>query len=269
MISVVCWLWRGPLRTFLPAHVNTLARMVAHHLPQPHRFICVADHAEGFEPHVEVIPTPQEARDIGALQSPEGPRFPSCYRRLWGFSREAGAAFGERFLVVDIDLVVMGSLLPLLDRPEEFVGWRPYRDWGKHLRFGGGIYLLKAGARVNVWEDFKGLASVQEARKAGYRGSDQAWISYKLARPEKEVYWDRGSGLYSIRDFKPGATPPHDARIVQFNGNDKPWQTNLQWARNKWAQFEPPRPSPYAVTARPRPTSLGKVLGQRISMPLK
>jgi len=256
VISVVCWMWEGPLRTFLPRHVNALQRMVAAYLPIPHRFICVTDKSDGLSPTVEWFPTPDAARDLGLIASPEGPRFPSCYRRLWSFSDDA-KALGDRILVIDIDLVVLRDLRRVFEPAADFVGWRPYRDWGPRdrVRFGGGIYLLRTGSRRQVWDDFQGAASIREARAAGYRGSDQAWISYKLARGT-EIYWDKTFGLYSVRDMPTGVVP-NDAVLVQFNGNEKPWQSRLSWARNQWSRFE-------AEPAAPRPPgqTLGQVVGK-------
>jgi hypothetical protein len=236
-VSVVCWLWNGTGlgdRPYQPKHVNTLRRAVARHMSLPHRFICIADSAEGFDPEVEVVPTPPEARAIGHLRTPEGGRFPSCYRRLWNFSA-AAAALGDRLLCIDIDLVPTADWAPLFDRTEDFVGWRPYRDWGHRLRFGGGIYLLKAGSRAHVWNEFRGPDSMNKARRAGFRGSDQAWISYTLGKTEP--YYGRDAGIYSIRDLR-GAEHelPPDARLVQFNGPSKCWDSRWDgtWVRQHW-----------------------------------
>lgn len=220
-------------RRYLPEHVNTLQRMVARHLPEKHRFICVADSSKGFSPAVEVVITPPEALKVARFKTPEGARFPSCYRRLWTFS-EAAKALGERVLMIDVDLVVLRDLTPIFDRTEDFVGWRPFRDWGAQLRFGGGIYLLTPGTRTHVWDDFNGEESIRKARSKGFRGSDQAWISYKLGATEK--YFGRESGIYSIRDMRGTEhMPPSDARLVQFNGPVKPWESKLPWVRVKWS----------------------------------
>lgn len=235
MISVVCWLWSGTGlgdRPYRPEHVNTLQRAVARNLSIPHRFICVADSSEGFDPAIEVVITPEEARRVGELRTPEGGRFPSCYRRLWNFS-DGAKAFGDRLLCIDIDLVPVRDWAPLFDRPEDFVGWRPYRDWGQKLRFGGGIYLLKAGTRTRVWTEFQGASSIRRARAAGYRGSDQAWLSYTLGR--REPYYGRDAGIYSIRDMRGREQDlPGDARLVQFNGPVKPWASPLPWVKEHW-----------------------------------
>lgn len=238
--SVVCWLWNDPAinsnfktREFRPQHVNILQRMIARHLPQPHRFICISDDANGLDTKVEWLRTPNAAIEVGKLRSPEGHRFPSCYRRLWAFSKDAALLLGDRALFLDIDLVVTNDLTPIFNNyPGDFVGWQPYRDWGKKLRFGGGLYLMKLGTRTNVWESFRGERSIRAAREQGYRGSDQAWISYMLA--ETDSRFGLEAGLYSIRDLNRHQQLPKDARIVQFNGNCKPWQSHLDWVKQHW-----------------------------------
>lgn len=233
MTPTVCtWIWNSGFREYLPEHVRVLAAMVKRHLARPHRFVCITDEQGDFGPDVEVMATPPEARALGELKTPEGARFPSCYRRLWMFS-EAAKVLGERVLLLDVDLVVTRDLSPIFDRTEPFVGWRPFRDWGAQLRFGGGIYLLTPGARTKVWDDFNGADSIAKARAAGFRGSDQAWISYKLGATEP--YFDRQSGIYSIRDFR--LSPhllPDDARLVQMNGPAKPWSREAR--RLPWVE---------------------------------
>lgn len=236
-LTFLCWLWKGVNltgREFLPEHVGVLARMLARHCPVPHRFVCLADRTKGFPEGVEALATPPTAARLAALPSPEGGRFPACYRRLWAFSDEA-AALGDRLVVMDIDLVIVGSLEPVLARAEPFVGWRPLASWGGRLRIGGGLYALTAGACQDVWTSFVANppAAIARARAAGYRGSDQAWLSYSLA--ESCPVWGPEAGLYSIRDMANGRAPlPRDARLVQFNGPVKPWQSQLSWVRAHW-----------------------------------
>lgn len=241
MNTIVTWIWNGVHlggRPYMPAHVNTLRRAIARKTKMPHRFVCVADSSQGFDKEVEVVITPPEAAKVGQHRSPEGHRFPSCYRRLYNFSEKA-KAWGDLILCIDADIVPTNDWEPLFDYDVDFVGWRPYRDWGAKLRFGGGIYLLKPGTRTRVWTDFKGAQSIQRARACGYRGSDQAWISFCLAT--KEPYYGKDAGIYSIRDLSSdrlqsnGATPlPGDARLVQFNGPVKPWQSPLPWVKQHW-----------------------------------
>lgn len=234
MKTVCCWIWGGGTRQYTPGHVNVLARMFKRHLTEPHRFVCVTDETEGFDKGVEVFPTPKKAVDAGRFKSPEGVRFPSCYRRLWMFS-EGAKVLGDRILLIDVDLVVLKDVSPIFDLTDDFVGWRPYRDWGAQMRYGGGIYLLTPGTRTKVWDRFREhpQQAINSARAAGFRGSDQAWLSYALG--PKEPHWPKGAGIYSIRDFpKTPTAPPADARLVQFNGPVKPWNSPLMWARQNW-----------------------------------
>lgn len=233
LISVVCWLWNDGTREYRPEHVNVLQRMFARYLKQEHRFICVTDEKpQLFSEDVEVIKTPPAAAAASKHKSPEGARFPSCYRRLWTFSEEA-QALGERVLLIDVDLVVVGEVDPIVAHEHDFLGWRPFRDWGRKLRFGGGIYLLKTGTHTHVWTKFDGPKAIAKARASGFRGSDQAWISYCLG--ETAPYWQRDSGIYSIRDMAGSEhVLPKDARLVQFNGPTKPWRSPLPWVKEHW-----------------------------------
>lgn len=231
MITISCWLWNdGGSREFLPKHVNRLYEMVKRNITIPFRFVCITDEKGDFADGVEVMPEPAACKPLAALRSPEGARFPSCYRRLWMFSEEA-KCLGEKVLQIDIDVIIVDDITPIVDRDVDFMGWRPYRDWGAKTRFGGGLYLMKPGTRTQVYNDFHGLPSIAKARAAGYRGSDQAWLSYKLG--PHDPYFERTSGIYSIRDmvnFNPSDRYrlPEDARIVQLNGPQKPWSPELK-----------------------------------------
>lgn len=237
MITVVCHLWHDPHitppRSYKPEHVNTLANQFRRRLSLPHKFVCVADSAEGFSKNVEVVITPEAALALRRIRSPEGVRFPSCYQRLWNFSEAAQEVLGERIFAVDIDTLISRDISTLLNRPEDFVGWRPMARWGSDGRIGGGMYLLRTGTRTEVYTRFKGASSIQEAKQHGYRGSDQAWMSYVLGR--RVPVWPCNSGVYSIRDMKNGKLSlPADACLVHFNGPQKPWNSPLAWVREHY-----------------------------------
>lgn len=245
----VVWLWSGH-RRYEPEHVNLIFLQLQKHCPGRFTLVAITDEIRGFLPGIEVIRTPSAALALSGLQTPEKMSFPSCYRRLWMFSKEA-TMLGDRVMLIDVDLVFTADPSPLFDRHEDFVGWRPRRTWGRETRFGGGIYLLRTGSKAKVWDSFDGEKSIARARQAGLRGSDQAWMSYCLAGTEPS--WPKESGIYSVRDLtysakdlrtrhsvrrivqannKPLALPA-DARIVQFNGPDKPWQPNTR-AKHSW-----------------------------------
>ena len=237
MLTIVTYLWKGAdaRRVFLPSHVATLAACFARTLSTPHRVVCVSSVAGDYGPHVHVVTPPAIVDLLGKLSTPEGARFPSSYRRLWTFSDDAKAALGARLFALDVDFVPVADLAPVVERDEPFVGWRPFMKWGNARRLGGGMYLLDAGVHTHVFDDFVRNPSVAiaAARRAGYRGSDQAWLSYKLANTVP--VWGPNVGLYSIRDLREGRDPlPADARGVQFNGPVKPWDSSLDWVKRYW-----------------------------------
>lgn len=243
MLSVVCWKWKphdGYRSTFGPETVNVLRAMVARHYPHPHRFLCVTDDAEGIDPEVEIVPL---WNDFAHLHNPHGhPRNPSCYRRLRAFHPEIGKVFGERFVSLDLDVVITGDLTPLWHRPEDFVIWG---DTNPRTLFNASMYMLTAGARAKVWTDFDPLTSPMKAKAAGQFGSDQGWIGYVLGPGEAK--WSRADGVYSYRNeiaanhskSGVGGRLPKDARIVFFHGHVDPWAAGqaLPWVREHYQPF--------------------------------
>ena len=247
VVRFVVWIWKGN-RIYTAEHVNHLYRQLSRVCPGRFSLAAITDDTGGFLPGIDVIRTPPAALELAGLATPERPNFPSCYRRLWMFSKEA-ECLGERVMLIDVDLVFTADPTPLFAIHGDFIGWRPLRTWGSENRFGGGIYLLKTGTRTQVWDSFNGQQSIDLAKLAGLRGSDQAWLSYCLASTEPS--WPRNSGIYSVRDLtwappiqtgkrrrtikhlsRP-LTLPDDAIIVQFNGPDKCWQPHTQ-QRHPW-----------------------------------
>lgn len=227
--AVVCFKWRSrfPYRTtFLPETVNVLRRMVARRYPHPHEFICVTDDAEGLDAEIRVVPLWDEFADV---PSPNGQTRPSCYRRLKVFSREMASVLGQRFVVIDLDVVFTGDVTSLWHRREDFV---IYGDTHPTTPYNGSMFLLRAGARAQVYETFDPKRSPATTHQAGMFGSDQAWISFCLGAGESK--WGRRDGVYSFRNHvQPTGALPADARMVVFHGRCKPWDDDVQ-QRHPW-----------------------------------
>ncbi|MFC3227342.1 hypothetical protein ACFOGJ_08885 [Marinibaculum pumilum] len=261
-VVVFCW---GGEREYTLAHAKTVQDMIRRHCAEPVRFVAISD-----EPPIdglEVMPMPEGAKALAHLKTPEGDRFPSSYRRLWLFSDEA-RCLGERILLTDIDVVATGDWSPFWQSGADFVGWRPVEQWGRGPnRLAGGMWLLRTGTRPEVYDRFvrDPAACIAEARAADYRGSDQAWISYCLAR-SAEV-WPAGAGIGSIRHLAKGhpqgrTFSPGRLRVVHFNGRDKPWHASVQ-AKHRWvAQHWGPPSSP----GREMPRGMGTAAAGRHSL---
>jgi len=235
VLSVVCWRWKpfeGYRSQFGPEAINTLKRMVDRHYPDPHRFICCTDQPKGLDPDIEVVPI---WRDHSDLPHPHSHTHPSCYRRLKAFAPEMREVFGPRFVSVDLDCVILGDLRPVWNRPEDFVGWGGTTN--PPSAFNGSMWLMTAGARAKVWEQFDPRRSPALAKAAGFYGSDQAWISYCLG-PAGEARWTPADGIYSYRiHVRPKGLVPDNAKIVFFNGKHDPWSPDvrtLPWVQEHW-----------------------------------
>lgn len=237
MLSIVTWKWtpqNGYRSKYSGEQVNVMRRMLQRHYPQPHRFICVTDDPKGIDPEVEIVPL---WKDHAGLISKHGIKNPSCYRRLKAFSDEAREWFGERFLSIDLDMVIVGDVSPIFDRQEDFIIWSN-STMDKRTHYNGSLWMMTAGARRQVWDEFDPKTSPQLAWKAGCFGSDQAWLSYRLG-PD-EATWTPKDGVYSYRVHIARhlrGQLPKDARIVAFHGATDPWDHRAQqipWVREHY-----------------------------------
>jgi hypothetical protein len=240
MISVVVFKWkpRGHYRSaFGPEQVHVMRRMVARNYPEPHRFICVTDDPVGLDSGIEVVPL---WGDYAEIPNPSFRGGPSCYRRLKVFSRDIGSVLGERFICLDLDMLITGDLRPLLNRTEEFIAWKnPHPMWP----YNGSMFMLTAGSRPRVWESFDPETSPAISHAAKCKGSDQGWMSYVLGKGEPT--WDKSDGVYSFQDeitrrhpsFLRVAHLPSNAKVVVFHGPVDPWSKEalrVDWIREHY-----------------------------------
>jgi hypothetical protein len=227
MITFVTFKWRQPGYPTLyeAAHVNGWYRAMRHYYRGPARFVVVTDDAADIDRGVECVPL---WRDHATLGNPHGSEFPSCYRRLRLFARDAAALVGaEQFVVCDLDVMPTQEITPLFERREDFVIWRD--PMAPRQPYNGGLWMLRAGARPQVWERFEGQASINAARAAGRVGSDQAWIAHALGA--SEAVWTRDAGVLSYkRDVLARKLNPATGRLVMFHGRQhKPWTVRADW----------------------------------------
>lgn len=231
VVTTFKWHVPGYRSTFTAEHVNILRRMVARHYADPHEFVCITDDPSGIDPDIRIVPMWSDATEV---ISPHGRHAPSCYRRLKLFAPEMAEIIGPRFINLDLDTVIVNDIRPILNRPEDFVAWG---ETDPRSFYNGSMFLMTAGARKHVWEQFNGTTSPMQAYRAGKFGSDQGWMSYILG--PGEATWNRSHGVYSYRvhlEAKGGALPP-DARIVHFHGKvdpDSPKAQRLKWVREAY-----------------------------------
>lgn len=226
VLDIVTFMWnpsKGYRSKFTPEHVFTMRRMIERHYRGAFRLHCVTDSAiaRGVPRKVAGIVIHKLWPDFADLPSPHGSINPSCYRRLKLWAPEARERFGPRILQIDLDMVLVGDVTPLWNRPEPIVFWEDQLN--RHNKINGAMQLFDAGARPDVWTDFDPATSPAIAKAAGNWGSDQAWLSYKIK--DDWARWTTKDGAYSWRvHCEPnGEKLPADARIVNFHGHKDPW----------------------------------------------
>lgn len=254
MISVITFKYFRPgYRTvYTSGHVNALAAMTRRYYNHPHRFYCVTDDPTGLADGVEYVPI---WPDHFELLNPSHPTSrPNCYPRLKLFAPEMRELFGERFVSLDLDTVMVDDMAPLWHRPEEFLIYDAKGD----DHYNGSMFMMTAGARARVWHDFDPIESPKLTTAKNMRGSDQAWIRYCLS-PDAAT-WHYEHGVYAYLNLVPPMNPrrashrrhmthgvrrntithgsavtpqrdgrlPENARVVFFAGRYKPWEAESQ-----------------------------------------
>lgn len=236
-VTFVLWKWHqeGFRTVYSAEHVNVMARMLRRHCSVEPRIVCVTDNDDGVY-ECEVYPL---WSDCSELSNPSGEMLPSCYRRLRIFDSKTtdamGVARGEQVISVDLDVVVTGCLDELLMDDQDFCAL-----WGagtyQPVVYNGSIFKVRTGALDHVWRDFDPVASPRETRVHNYYGSDQAWISLKIAG--RSLGWDYQHGVYVYSRVRHMPVLPPNSVLVTFNGKHKPWDEHVMqsspWIRKNW-----------------------------------
>jgi len=227
-LKVVCFKWtRNTTGYMLPAvcdygpkHVRILKAMVERNLSIPHSFICITDDPTGLD-DIQTIPLWDKCRNLGG-----------CYNRLYAFSEDMRSLIGDRFVMIDLDCVITGDITPLFDTDDDFkINGYFFGDFDQY--YNGGLILMNAGARKQVWDDFDPIRSPNQVANTDYViGSDQAWIRIRLGKGEKR--FTEEEGVYNFIRLK-NQRLPDDAKIVFFAGKRDPSTClDTDWVREHW-----------------------------------
>jgi hypothetical protein len=228
MLQIVLWKWQADgksTRAYDPDHVNIMCAMLRRNLHgMPHRILCVTDRPAGiFECETHHLWT-----DHWELANASGPHLPSCYRRLKLYDRatqeDMGIEKGDRILSLDLDALICADIRALMLTQGEYVGWE-LRGQTKARVFNGSFQMFTARTLQDIWSEFNDdpRKAITAAGQAGFKGSDQAWLSYKLINRETSVglKWPDVSS-YPLQNRVQGILR-RDNRIIFFHGNTKPW----------------------------------------------
>jgi hypothetical protein len=142
---------------------------------------------------------------------------------------------GEFVCSVDLDVVITGCLDQLLSDDQDFCA-----IWGagtyQPVVYNGSLFRFRTGKLDRLYRDFDPATSPRETRIHNYYGSDQAWISLKIAG---EFWgWDNSHGVYSYSRIRHLPKPPPNSVFVSFNGKHKPWDGHVMslspWIGEYW-----------------------------------
>jgi len=225
MVDIVTFKWRRPSTGYqLPSicdytadHVNILHRSARLH-GNFNRFILITDDPTGIDPDIEIMPLWDDYLSLGG-----------CYNRMKVYSLLA-----DKFLMVDLDCVITGSIQHLLDRPESVVLNRYCLPVNPRQFYNGALQLITPGEEAaRIWYDFR-PSVIPKLRHRGikqYVGTDQAWLSYYLGADIPT--FGPEDGIRDIRNI--GVRLPDNTCIVFFHGAKDPSQAmNLPWVRDHW-----------------------------------
>jgi len=256
MLSVCTYFWhdptglnfRGrPAYQYVADDVRIWDAMVKRHLTIPHRRICITDVPEEID-FMETAPL--------IRLNTNG----TCLSKLMSWRPDVEPILGPRFLIMDLDCIIVDNFDDIAGRTEDVVLWKHpmYVKGRARPYYQGSLQLLNAGARPYVWTDMEDMMAKHHPQMIGkalnerFGGMEQAWISERLntAWPERgwewdEAEWTTADGVYGIgsimvgRGQEVGYTWPHqttlpdNAKIVFTPGARAPRQAALQ-AQHPW-----------------------------------
>jgi hypothetical protein len=221
-LTFVCWKWdssayphaRKKHRDYTYKHVNILYAMLYRNLSVPFRLFCVTDDPTGIRSEVKTVPLWGDFRTLGG-----------CFLRLKVFEKGFDL-FGDKFVSIDLDCVILKDITSLFLRDEDFVIWAPRKkvrwlpDREKGAYYCGSMWMLKAGTRPEVYSKFNpndwhlGVGNRYDG------GTDQKHLSQMLYPNEATWTVDDGVCLFveDIMRSPRGQQPISSPRIVFFNG---------------------------------------------------
>jgi len=229
MLKVVCFKWQRNTEGFNlphvvdygPDHVKKLRNMVKRHLHIPYEFICITDDPTGLD-GIKTIPLWDKCKELGG-----------CFNRMYVFSEDMKEIIGDRFVIIDLDCVIVNDITPLLDIEDDFKinAYQGMFTEDKDQYYNGAMVLMNAGARKEVWESFNFKKSPKKIyRNQKVIGTDQAWIRMVLGK--KENRWGPEDGVYEARNM--GAEIPTNSRIIFFSGKRDPSVGRKGWIRRNY-----------------------------------
>jgi hypothetical protein len=217
-------LWSGhafwkPVVKYGVRHVEVLANMLKRH--GGHDLTVVHDGTFDLPVHLDAVRMPDEVASL-----------PDYQPKLWLWSPDLRETIGERFVAIDLDVIVLGDLGPLLDVACPVYLWNeavgePYNT---------SLFAVKPSAGLQVWEMFRDNPAqlARAARSMPRWTGDQSWVALILG-PLLPTFGEV-EGVVRYRPGRDVGGVPADTLAVFFCGPRCPAtiKDDVKWVADNW-----------------------------------
>ena len=151
MITVACVFVRGHV-PFTSEYVLKLRSMVARHLPQEHRFVCLTDRPSLFRnSSVNTVEVPSPS--LGTF---------AWWRKLNLFDSQIEELQSGRCMYLDLDTLIFNSLVPILDfnagfalAPDDAPNFKGKGGRVTVKKFNSSVMVWNGGEQNDLYDEFK------------------------------------------------------------------------------------------------------------------
>lgn len=225
-LTVLLGLWNGWRPVYKPYHVTALARMLRHYVKIPHRIALLTEYdLDADELEVDVVTSlPPEPSNLVTRHGI------NCFRRLRYFDPEWSGRFGTDWVMsIDLDTLILDDMTSTLEWAMNDFGFTIIRgrlanEHGQRP-YNGSLYLIRVGEHRHVWDEFDWTNGPRECADAGWRGSDQVWLSLHL---QGAPTLGTEHGVYFYQQYLESSDSDPEARMLHYAGLLKPWSKQSQ-----------------------------------------
>lgn len=187
---------------YKPEYVNKLNAMVKRHSGA--KLYCLTDNIEGKDKDIEII-----VGDSG---------FEGWWNKIQLFHPDF--LKGERFLYLDLDVVITDDITPILERQEKFV---TIKDW-IYDTYNSSAMLMTGGEHSHVYDLF--IKNKEKAMSSCPQG-DQQWVTNYV---QADYFSDDDFASFRMS----GCEAEPKARVVVFHGKPDPHEVKGTWVEEHW-----------------------------------
>jgi tetratricopeptide (TPR) repeat protein len=190
-------------------YVNRLASMVRRWSSVDVDFFCLTDDPSGLGSGIQNLQLPSKnilGQDINGW-----------WQKLFMFGEKI-EELGSHILYFDLDVVITGSIDPLLFYDSDFaIAQNCYVPI-----FSSSVMRFKNGSRPEIWSDFSDI-------NAEKYGGDEIWIASKV--PDADVFPDDWCKIYRLHAAQ---AIPEGSIVISFGGEPNPADYPTTWVKDYW-----------------------------------